>query len=240
VLLPDFPSLVAVISDVPAATAVTRPPEFTVAELVLPLVHVIARPVSVFPLASRSVAVSCSVPPAWILGFVGETATVDTGAGTAAVTVIEAVPLLPSLVAVIVAFPALTAATVPVDDTVATAVLLLDHAMLRPGSGFPLASYVVAVSARESPATRLALDGLTLTDDTGTGGEALTVTIASPVVPSLAALIVAVPGAMPVTNPDGPTAATAVLEVPHAMMRPLRVAPLASFAVAVAWAVWPV
>jgi hypothetical protein len=52
-----------------------------------------------------------------------------TGAG---VTVIEDVPLTPSLVAVIVALPGETAVTRPVNDTVAAPVLLDDQVTVGP------------------------------------------------------------------------------------------------------------
>jgi hypothetical protein len=53
---PVIPSLVATMFAVPAATAVTRPLVLTVAMVVFELLHVMVRPVKVFPLASRSVA----------------------------------------------------------------------------------------------------------------------------------------------------------------------------------------
>ncbi len=62
------------------------------------------------------------------------------------VTVTVAVPLCPSLVAVIVAEPAATPVTSPVPLTVATPGALLAQAIARPLSGFPLASRGVAVS----------------------------------------------------------------------------------------------
>jgi hypothetical protein len=54
-------------------------------------------------------------------GAAGEMVTVPTGTG---VTVIADVPLFPSAVAVIVAFPGATPVTTPADDTVAMLVLL--------------------------------------------------------------------------------------------------------------------
>ena len=69
------------------------------------------------------------------LAVVGVTATLPTGIN---VTVTEAVPDLPSLVAVIVAVPAPTAVTVPVDDTVATALLLVVQTTVRPVRTAPL------------------------------------------------------------------------------------------------------
>src|SRR5207302_1438133 len=63
-----------------------------------------------------------------------------------AVTVMAAVPLCPSLVAVIVAAPVATAVTSPLPFTIATAVLLLAQVTARPLSGVPFASFGVAVS----------------------------------------------------------------------------------------------
>src|SRR6266566_5738120 len=62
------------------------------------------------------------------------------------VTVMAAVPLWPSLVAVMVAEPATTPLTTPLPLTVATEVLLLLHDTTRPVKGLPLASLGVAVS----------------------------------------------------------------------------------------------
>src|SRR6266704_1925483 len=62
------------------------------------------------------------------------------------VTVMAAVPLWPSLVAVMVAEPATTLLTRPLAFTVATDVLLLLHETTRPVNGLPLTSFGVAVS----------------------------------------------------------------------------------------------
>jgi len=55
---PDLPSLVALIVEDPAATAVTTPLEATVAAAVLELDHVMARPVSTLPAESFVTAVA--------------------------------------------------------------------------------------------------------------------------------------------------------------------------------------
>src|SRR5437870_4164245 len=68
-----------------------------------------------------------------------------------AVTLIVAVPFLPSLVAMIVAVPAATPATRPLPLTVATAALLDVHVTLRPVSVFPAESVVTAVSCTVAP-----------------------------------------------------------------------------------------
>src|SRR5207249_985240 len=105
---------VAVIVAAPATFPVTSPLELTVAAAVLLDVQVTTRPDSGFPAASLGVAVSCTVLPSSTLADAGVTATVATGTGG---TVILAVPLCPSLVAVIVAPPVATAVTSPLEFT---------------------------------------------------------------------------------------------------------------------------
>jgi len=100
--LPLLPPLVAVMLTEPALTAVTSPVVETVATAVLSELQVIAGPVKTPPAASRRVAVAWVVPTAVIEPAVSATLTDATGAG---VTVMEEVPLWPSLVAVIVADP---------------------------------------------------------------------------------------------------------------------------------------
>ena len=68
-----------------------------------------------------------------------------------AVTVRLAVPVLPSLVALIVAEPIVTPETSPEPLTVATEVLLLDQVTARPESVLPFASLSVAVSCTVWP-----------------------------------------------------------------------------------------
>src|ERR671924_528428 len=113
-----------------------------------------------------------------MLAVVGSTLTEATaggggGGGGGAVTVMLAVPLFPSLVAVIVAVPAATPVTRPVADTVATAALELDQVTARPESGLPLTSLAVAVSCTVWLATTLAVVGVTLTVATGTDTAAV-------------------------------------------------------------------
>jgi len=161
---PLLPSHAAVMIAVPAATAATNPVPFTVATPPLLLAHVIARPVKTFPFASFGVAVSCTVCPGIILTAAGLTVTEATGT---TVTVMAAVPLLPSLVAVIVAPPATMPVTSPLPVTVATAVLLLDHVIERPVNGLPFESFAMAANWTVWPSVTLATAGLTITDATG-------------------------------------------------------------------------
>src|SRR5207247_11080304 len=96
-----------------------------------------------------------------MLADAGVTVTDATGTG---VTVMADAPLFPSLVAVIVAVPAVFPVTSPLALTVATAVLLLAQVTVRPLSGFPFASFGVAVSCIVWPTCTDAVAGLTVTD----------------------------------------------------------------------------
>src|SRR5882724_7797546 len=104
-------------------------------------------------------------------------------------TVTAALPLCPSLVAVIVVEPAAAPVTKPLPLTVAD-VLLLDQLTVRPDNGLPLPSFGVAVSCTVAPTKTDAVAGLTLTDATDT---LVTVMPALPLFPSLVAVIVAEP-----------------------------------------------
>src|SRR5437899_2345974 len=145
------------------------------------------------------------------------------------VTVIAAVPLCPSLVAVIVAEPAAIPVTRPLALTTAAAVLSLDHVTARPERVLPFASLGVAVSCTVLPAATLAEAGETATEATATS---VTVIAAVPLCPSLVAVIVADPGARPVTLPLTSATATEVLLLDQAIARPNSALPLASFGVA--------
>src|SRR5204863_115792 len=184
---------------------------------------VIVRPDSALPLASFGVAVSWTVLPAGTLAVAGLTVTEATGTCT---TVMADVPLCPSLVAVMVAEPATFPVTSPLVLTVATGVLLLDHATVRPHSGLPFASLGVAVSWTVWPTCTLGEPGLTVTDATGT---VVTVMPAVPLCPSLVAVIVAEPATTPVTSPLELTVATEVLLLDQVTVRPVSGFPFASF-----------
>src|SRR5204862_2842991 len=180
--VPLCPSLVAVIVAEPAATPLTSPVPLTVAADVLLLAQLTTRPDSGLPLASFGVAVSCTVCPPDPEADAALTVTELTGTGTLDTVMLE-VPLCPSLVAVIVAEPAVPPVTSPLPSTLATDGLLLDQVTARPVSGFPFASFGVAVSWTVWPTCRVADAGLTVTERTGTTATAL-VGYASPAHPS--------------------------------------------------------
>jgi hypothetical protein len=114
--VPVFVSLVAVIVALPVATAVTSPLALTVALVASDVAHVTTRPVSVLPLASSVVAVSCCVAKMASVAVVGATVTLATGIG---VTVMYCWPVRLPEVATIDAWPGATPVTTPVAFTVA-------------------------------------------------------------------------------------------------------------------------
>src|SRR3989442_11471554 len=140
-----------------------------------------------------------------MLADVGLTVTDATGTF---VTVMAAVPLCPSLVAVIVAELAATPVTDPLALTVATAALLVAQVTARPLRAVPFESFGVAVNWVVAPTVRLAAAGLMVTEATG---RFVTVAADVPLFPSLVAVIGAEPAPPPVTNPLPLTAATARL-----------------------------
>jgi hypothetical protein len=158
--------------------------------------------------------------------------TVATGTGF---TVIVGVGLevTDSLVAEIVADPTPTAVTVagePFALTVRTAVLLETQVTVRPVSGLPFASRVVAVSCCVPP-TIIGVAGVEIVTEATGAGDTLTEEV--PTFPSLVAVIVVVPAPIAVTRPFPSTAAAAVLLELHVTVRPVSMLPFASLVSAV-------
>src|SRR5258705_188747 len=160
------------------------------------------------------------------------------GLVTVAVIVTAALPLGPSLVAVIVAAPAVTPVTKPLPFTTATAGALLAHVTTRPARALPLASLGVAVSCTVWPTPTLAVAGDTATEATGALGRRLTFTTAAPSCPTLVAVIVPVPSATPVTTPLPSTVATAGAILAHVTLCATTL-PIESMGVATNCAVCP-
>jgi hypothetical protein len=128
------------------------------------------------------------------------------GGGGGAVTVMVALPLLPSLVAVMVADPAATPVTRPLVDTVATLVELVVQLMGRPVRTFPLASLSVAASCTVDPACTLAVRGATVTVATG-GMSAVTTAVCADCAVAPPAVFVAVTLAR-IVEPTSPATST--------------------------------
>jgi len=216
VAVPDRDSLVAVMSAVPADTAVTTPLLDTVATALFDVVHVTGRADNTLPAASRVTAVACVVAPMMTGVAPSETVTLATG-GT--ITVTDAVPDRPSLVAVISALPTATAVTTPVLDTVATALFDDVHATARPDNTLFAASRVTAVACVVAPITTVVAANDTPTLATGTG---VTLNAAEPLRPSLVAVIDAEPTLSAVTTPLLDTVATDAFDVVHTIARPVN------------------
>jgi len=143
--------------------------------------------------------------------------------------------LRPSLVAVTLAAPALTAVTRPVGLTVATAALSLAHVTTRSVSGFPAGSRGIAVSCLVCPTVRSRLVGVRLTPSTGIGTE---LTVAEPLRPSLLAVTVTVPVPTAVTTPSAVTVATAGSALVQVTTRSVSGFPAASRSVALSVLIW--
>jgi hypothetical protein len=214
-LLPPFSDVWAVMVTFPERFPVTTPLPDTVAVLVLELDQKKLWLVMTFPLPSVAVAESCIVDPGLSFFDGAVTVTLDAGPG---VTVIVAVPLTPSTVAVIVATPTFEVVTWPA-FTAATAGLSLAQAADLPPIELPLASLGVAARFRVSPACNELVAGLMSTratvgwetlggvGDGGVGGEGggvllATLTVAMPDFPSAFAAIFEVPTASAVTTPS--------------------------------------
>jgi hypothetical protein len=131
VVEPLFPPLVAVIVALPGVTPRTRPLVETVAIVGLLVAQVTVRSVTTVPFWSFTVAVNWVVWVATTVAGDGKTVTVPTGTWA---TAIAAVPLFPSLVAVITALPAPAPVATPFADTVATEFALELQLTARPVS----------------------------------------------------------------------------------------------------------
>lgn len=107
-------------------------------------------------------------------------------------------PLTPLLRAVIVALPAPRAVTMPVLETVAALVSLLDHVMIDPVSTLPLSSFTVAWSCCVAPCVNEIDEGETVTlAATDCATTTLTLVFFLPA----EAVTVVVPEERPVTSP---------------------------------------
>jgi hypothetical protein len=147
-------------------------------------------------------------------------------------TLIEAEPDLLPRVAVIVAFPMLTAATTPLDETLATVGLELPQLTL-PVRTFPLASLSTAVACDVWPTGTRAIPTVTVTVAT-LEVDAATDRLADPCLLPLVAVMVAEPAPTPVTNPLDDTVAMLEFELLHVTEPPEITAPEASLRTAVA------
>src|ERR1019366_9537254 len=133
----------------------------------------------------------------------------------------------------IVVVPAATLVSEPVALTVATLGVPERHVTVRPVSTLPLASLRTALNCTPAdPTTAVGATGVTVTDATGTGGGAVTVSVVVPFTVPLVAVMVDVPAATLVARPFALMVATRVLLKLHVIVRPVSTLPLASFVTA--------
>lgn len=141
-----------------------------------------------------------------------------------------ALPFTPATVAVIVELPGWLPVTTPLEETVATPVLELDHDADCEASGLSAASESETLSCCVPPATRPIDPGVT---DTWLTAPAVTRIEADALFPSALAVIVTLPTFAATTTPLVLTVATLASEVDQPTERPVSALPLAS----AAWAV---
>jgi hypothetical protein len=125
---------------------------------------------------------------------------------TALVTITVLLPLMPFKLAVILAEPAETAVAKPVAFTVAFDTLLV-HTALDNTNDVPSENVPVAVNCCVKPAAKDGDAGVTAMD---CKTALVTVTLTDPDMPLTTAVIVALPAATPVANPELLTVAFAV------------------------------
>jgi hypothetical protein len=133
------------------------------------------------------------------------------------------------------AVPTPIAVTNPLDETVATAALLLAQVTTRPVSTLLFASRVTAVACVVCPGWRVDAPTDAVTVATGIAAVACTRSCDLPFLfPGAVASTSVVPAALAVTKPVDDTVATVVSLLVHVTATPLSTLPDASFATAVA------
>ena len=143
--LPDLPPAVAVMLACPAPIALTAPDDDTVAMEVLELDHETVPVGTVFPDASRAVAVACVPCPTDTADAPSDTLTVAIEP-VGLMMVIGIDPTTPPMVALMTAVPPAIAVTLPLDETDAMPGAELVHVTVRPVNTVPCASFAVALN----------------------------------------------------------------------------------------------
>ncbi len=207
VAVPLTPLIEAVTVVEPAAPAVARPGELTVATAVFAAVQLaVAVTFAVEPSLYVAVAVNCCVAPAAILGLPGEIA-IEVTVFTAEVTESVAVPLRPLSEAVTVVEPAATPVANPAELIVVTdGVALVQLAVELTFAVEPSLYVAVAVNCCVAPTATLAVAGDTVIAVSVFG---IAVSVAVPLRPLNDAVTVVEPADIPVAMPVELIVATA-------------------------------
>jgi hypothetical protein len=233
-----FPSIAALIVAVPSASPVMAPVGETIATDESSLAQTVGRPVTTLPTESRAVTVPCAEPPTVMLETFSDSVRVATS--DAGITVTEAVPTIPSLVAEIAAVPSASPVTTPFADTAATFASLEFQAIVLPESTLPAASRGVAMASIVRPRTTDGEASETPSVAIVCGCDAaVTTRVALPVLPFAEAVMTVVPTESAVTLPvAGAMDATAGFELAQSTVSPVTtmLLPVASLNVAYACA----
>jgi hypothetical protein len=225
VMLPD----VALIDEVPVATAVAKPVALIVATAVVAEAHVaVLVRFCVLPSLKVPVAVNCCVRPFATEGLAGVTA-ID--CSVAAVTVITVEPVLPDCVALIEEVPVAAAVAKPPAAIVATLGVAETHVtVLVRFCVLPSLKVPVAVNCCVRPLATEGFAGATAID---CNVAAITVSVVLPLTAPDVALMDEVPVATVVANPVVLIVATLVVAEAHVAV-PVRFCVLPSLNVPVA------
>ena len=201
---------VALIVVVPVATLDASPCALMVAAAALEDVHVTVVVMSCVLLSLKvPVAVNCLVVPTAMLALAGVTA-IETRA--AAVTVSDAVPLIPAEVAVTVAVPVPVLLANPVASILTTAVEEEDHVTDVSNCVLPSSKLPTAVNGSVVPSAIVGVAGVTAMETRCAG---TTVNVAVSVNDPTVAVMVVEPAATVVTIPEPLMVAVAVDEELH-------------------------
>ncbi len=235
-------SIMAVMSAMPAPTALTSPVISTVATSVSSLDHSNFPPPIIVPSEVRATAINWWVSPTTSIRAgisIREdmsTTMLATSGGISWTTTATGMLVMPSADAVIIAVPAAIAVTSPVSSIVATSVSSLDHVYVTSDMVIPSEVNAVAINWNVPPTSKVIVDGLTSTRATmgvdGSGSFTVTVT-GELVIPSAAALIIDVPAPTAVATPDVPIFTTEVSLLVHVKPTLSRSDPPRASAVAV-------
>jgi hypothetical protein len=200
----------------PAATPVATPVALIVAADLLPDTHVAVDVTFAVELSLYvAVAVNCCVTPTAMLGVAGVTEIPVIVFVAAAVTVRVAVPLTPPCEAVIVDEPVATAVASPTELIVAAALLPDVQVAVEVTFAVEPSLYVaVAVNCCVAPAIMLGLAGVTEIPVTVLAA-AVTVKVATPLIPFIEAVTVVEPAASAVASPAELIVATAAFASVH-------------------------
>ncbi len=235
-------SIMAVMSAMPAPTALTSPVISTVATSVSSLDHSNFPPPIIVPSEVRATAINWWVSPTTSIRAgisIREdmsTIMLATTGGNSWTLTVTGMLVMPSADAVIIAVPAEIAVTSPVSSIVATSVSSLDHVYVTSVMVIPSEVNAVAINWNVPPTSKVIVDGLTSTRATmgvDGSGSFTVIDTGELVTSSAAARIVAMPVPTAVATPDVLIFTIEVSLLVHVKLTLSRAVPLPVKAIAV-------